>query len=56
MKFAVLASSSAGNATFVEGGGVRRSLRIDTSAALARPGPVLDLLARVPGVVAETVE
>ena len=50
---ATLASFSA---TEVEGGGVRRSLRIDTSAALARPGPVLDLLARVPGVVAETVE
>ena len=50
------ATLAAFSATPVEGGGVRRSLRIDTAAPLARPGPVLELLARVPGVVAETVE
>ena len=50
---ATLASFSA---TAIDGGGVRRSLRIDTAAPLAHPGPVLDLLAGVPGIVAETVE
>ena len=50
------ATLAAFSATPVEGGGVRRSLRIDTSAALARPGPVLALLAKVPGIVPETVE
>ena len=44
------------SATEVEGGGVRRSLRIDTAAALSRPGPILERLATVPGVVPETVE
>ena len=50
------ASLAAYSATPVEGGGVRRSLRIDTSAPLARPGPVLKLLCGVPGIVPETVE
>ena len=50
------AALAAFSATPVEGGGVRRSLRIDTAAALSRPGPILERLATVPGIVPETVE
>lgn len=37
-------------------GGVRRTLRIDTPGTLARPGPILAILARFPGIVPELVE